>query len=92
MSVESAKKFVEFWASDLFFRTQVEAAANADAKRKLVRDAGFDFDLADLSAVLPHSMGGELSDQEFEGVTGGGDRLIVPIVPAAAVAAAASAA
>jgi predicted ribosomally synthesized peptide with nif11-like leader len=71
MSVESAKKFIERLASDAEFRTQVESAADPVAKKKLVQEAGFDFDMADIAAVLPESAGGELSDAELEGVAGG---------------------
>jgi predicted ribosomally synthesized peptide with nif11-like leader len=72
MSVESAKKFVERMASDAEFRAQVELATDPVAKKKLVQSAGYDFDMADIAAVLPQSFGGELSDAELEGVAGGG--------------------
>jgi predicted ribosomally synthesized peptide with nif11-like leader len=73
MSVESAKKFVERLANDAEFRAQVESASDPLAKKKLVQAAGYDFDMADISAVLPQSAGGELSDAELEGVAGGVD-------------------
>jgi predicted ribosomally synthesized peptide with nif11-like leader len=71
MSVESAKKFVERLANDAEFRAQVESAPDPATKKKLVQAAGYDFDMADISAVLPQSAGGELSDAELEGVAGG---------------------
>jgi predicted ribosomally synthesized peptide with nif11-like leader len=71
MSVESAKKFVERMLSDAEFRAEVEAKPDPLSKRQFVQSAGYDFDMADIAAVMPQSAGGELSDQELEGVAGG---------------------
>jgi predicted ribosomally synthesized peptide with nif11-like leader len=71
MSVESAKKFIERLSSDAEFRAQVESASDPVTKKKLAQAAGYDFDMADIAAVLPQSAGGELSDAELEGVAGG---------------------
>jgi predicted ribosomally synthesized peptide with nif11-like leader len=77
MSVESAKKFIERLANDAEFRAQVESASDPVTKKKLAQAAGYDFDMADIAAVLPQSAGGELSDAELEGVAGGADTSMV---------------
>ncbi len=96
MSVASAKKFLERMATDNDFRAKVEAAQDPLAKKALVKAAGYDFDVADISAVLPESMGGELSDQELEGVAGGsvrgGEVVLATITTAAIVGTVAAAA
>ncbi len=71
MSVESAKQFVQKMASDPEFLAKVQAAPDQATKKKLVQEAGFDFDLADLAGMLPQSQGGELSESDLEGVAGG---------------------
>ncbi len=71
MSVESAKKFVEKMATDPTFLAKVQEAPDAAAKQKVVAEAGYNFDMADLAGVLPQSAGGELSDADLENVAGG---------------------
>ncbi|MEO5358277.1 MAG: Nif11-like leader peptide family natural product precursor [Nitrospirae bacterium YQR-1] len=75
MSVESAKEFIEKLSSDMVFRNKVEAVKDKSARAKMVKDAGFDFTMAELKQVVPDtyhsSFSGELSENDLEKIAGG---------------------
>ena len=72
MSIELARELVERVASDDVFRTRLEETP-LEQRRALLEAEGFgDVRLKHLSAALPDSIGGELSDEEFSAVAGGG--------------------
>lgn len=71
MTVEQATALVQRLQSDPEFRQRLESADHAD-KRAVLESGGYgDVKLADVSRALPSSAGGELTDQEFEAVSGG---------------------
>ncbi len=72
MSVDTAREFVQRYATDAEFRGRIEQAASSQERRAIMDEAGFsEVRLAHLAHALPQSSGGELSDEEFAGVTGG---------------------
>ncbi|MEO5360978.1 MAG: Nif11-like leader peptide family RiPP precursor [Nitrospirota bacterium] len=76
MSVESATSFMKKLSSDAAFRNKMEATKDESARKKMVKDAGFDFTMDELKQVVPgdhHStLGkGELSEKDLEKVAGG---------------------
>ncbi|HHY28044.1 MAG TPA: Nif11-like leader peptide family natural product precursor [Desulfitobacterium dehalogenans] len=66
MSIESAKAFMEKMKTDQDFAKKVMAAKDAEERRVLVKEEGFDFSTAELKEV-----GAELSDSELDAVAGG---------------------
>ncbi|CDX00147.1 Bacteriocin propeptide [Desulfitobacterium hafniense] len=66
MSIESAKAFMEKMKTDQDFAKKVMAAKDAEERRALVREDGFDFSTAELK-----ELGGEMSDSELDAVAGG---------------------
>lgn len=72
MSVEQAKQLVKKVSQDADFRAKLDAAPIAD-KRAILKENGFgDVMLRHVSQALPSSSGGELTDEEFSAVAGGG--------------------
>jgi predicted ribosomally synthesized peptide with nif11-like leader len=72
MSVEQAQAFLKRIHEDEAFRTRVEAAPTPADKRAILEAEGYgEVKLRHLSQVLPESMGGELSDEELQQVSGG---------------------
>ena len=69
MSVQDAKNFLKKYSKDGDFRSKLEAAASDDDRKKMAKDAGFDFTQAELKEVMGASA--ELSDDDLEKVAGG---------------------
>jgi len=65
--MESAKAFVERMKTNEDFRKKVTECKDNEARKAFVLKEGFDFTLEDLKAC-----NGELSDEEAEGIVGGG--------------------
>ena len=68
MSEEQLKAFVEKVQSDTSLQEKLKAAANADAVTAIAKEAGFSISADDLKNAQS-----EISDEELEGVAGGGD-------------------
>ncbi|MEO1056852.1 MAG: Nif11-like leader peptide family RiPP precursor [Actinomycetota bacterium] len=72
MSVDQAKAVVQRFQTDPEFVARIQAAA-PDERRAIIEEEGYgDVTLASLSQALPERHGGELSDEEFDAVAGGG--------------------
>ncbi|MEL1134039.1 Nif11-like leader peptide family natural product precursor [Desulfitobacterium sp. THU1] len=67
MSIESAKAFMEKMKTDQDFAKKVMAAKDAEERRVLVKEEGFDFSAEELK-----DLGDEMSDSELDAVAGGG--------------------
>lgn len=72
MSIESAEAFVERMKTDTDFAKQVIACKDTEARRALVKDAGFDFTVDELKTVMANPENEELSDAELASVAGAG--------------------
>jgi predicted ribosomally synthesized peptide with nif11-like leader len=71
MSKESALALAERLKQDEAFRSQVENAPDAESRKRLFAEGGFEIEESD-SATLAGALGiGELSDEQLEGVAGG---------------------
>lgn len=66
MSIESAKTFMERMKTDQDFAKKVMAAKDADERRALVKEEGYDFTAEELK-----ELGDEISDSELDAVAGG---------------------
>ena len=67
MSEEQLKAFLEKIKTDASLQEKLKAAANADAVTAIAKEAGFSISADDLKNAQS-----ELSDEELEGVAGGG--------------------
>ena len=67
MSEEQLKAFLEKVKGDTTFQEKLKAAADADAVTAIAKEAGFSISADDLKNAQS-----ELSDEELEGVAGGG--------------------
>ncbi len=67
MSEEQLKAFLEKVQGDTSLQEKLKAAADANAVAAIAKEAGFSISADDLTKAQP-----ELSDQELEGVAGGG--------------------
>jgi len=67
MSIESAKAFLERARNDEDFRKELEEQVSAEERIKFVKAQGFDFTKEEIN-----SLNEELSDEELDGVAGGG--------------------
>ena len=78
MSEEQLKTFLEKVKGDTSLQEKLKAAANADTVVSIAKEAGFS-----ISADYLKNAQSELSDEELEGVAGGGaaTRLIDPWIP-----------
>ncbi len=72
MSVEQAQAFVNRLAEDAQFRQQFVESPIEEHRAMLVEAGLGDIRLKHIAEVLPQSAGGEVSDEEFAAVTGGG--------------------
>ena len=70
MSEEQLKAFLEKVKGDNNLQEKLKAAGDADAVLAIAKDAGFMISIDDLKNAQS-----ELSDEEVEGVAGGGDCL-----------------
>ena len=70
MSEEQLKAFLEAVKADAGLQEKLKAAVDADAVTAIAKDAGFMISIDDLKNAQS-----ELSDEELEGVAGGGDCL-----------------
>ena len=68
MSEEQLKAFLEKLQGDTSLQEKLKAAANADAVTAIAKEAGFSISADDLK----NAQVTELSDEELEGVAGGG--------------------
>jgi predicted ribosomally synthesized peptide with nif11-like leader len=68
MSEQSAKAFLEKFRTDAAFAGSLRTANTVEDRKAIVKNAGFDFTEAELNAAR----GGQISDEELEGVAGGG--------------------
>ncbi len=71
MSVDQATQFIQRVQNDAAFRQRLEHADPGDRRAILTEEGYGDMRLSHLSAALPKSHGGELSDEEFAAVAGG---------------------
>lgn len=67
MSIESAKAFLERVKNDEDFRKELEEQASAEERINFVKAHGFDFTKDEIN-----SLNDQLSDEELDGVAGGG--------------------
>ena len=67
MSEEQLKAFIAKVQGDTSLQEQLKAAADSDAVLAIAKDAGFSISADDLTMAQS-----ELSDEELEGVAGGG--------------------
>ncbi|KZR87501.1 Nif11-like leader peptide family natural product precursor [Synechococcus sp. MIT S9508] len=70
MSEEQLKAFLEKVKADTILQEKLKAAADSDAVVSVAKEAGFMISADDLKQY--QSRGRELSEEELEGVTGGG--------------------
>ena len=78
MSVQSAKDFLQKIETDQTLKEQLEAAADQEARMKLIRAAGFDFTVDDFKqavAELSAAAGKELTPEELQDIAAGGGRV-----------------
>ena len=68
MSEEQLKAFLEKVKADTSLQEKLKAAADADAVTAIAKEAGFNVSADDLTKAQS-----ELSEQELEGVAGGGN-------------------
>ena len=68
MSEEQLKAFLEKVKADTSLQEKLKAAADSDAVLAIAKDAGFSISAEDLKNAPQE----ELSDEELEGVAGGG--------------------
>jgi predicted ribosomally synthesized peptide with nif11-like leader len=66
MSIKSAKEFLERMKIDRDFAKKVTACKDAETRMACIKDAGFDFTVAEITSVKS-----ELSDEELDFVAGG---------------------
>lgn len=71
MSIASAVKFVQKIGEDESFKARFEAAKSPEEVILIASQAGFDFSMEELKAVVG-KIQGELSDEKLEAVAGGG--------------------
>ena len=78
MSEEQLKAFLEKLKDDSSLQEKLKAATDTDAVLAIAKEAGFSISVDDLKNAQS-----ELSDEELEGVAGGGaaTRLIDPWIP-----------
>ena len=76
MSIEAAKEFLEKMRTDEGYAQSVVEAESQEARAKLVKEQGFEFNKEELenAAAAFGSGDGELGDAELEGVAGGAAR------------------
>ena len=86
MSADGARALRERVNSDEHFRAQLEAAATAQEKGRIVTDAGYDVSSDDLPTIRKLAGMSELSDEDLEKVAGGSDATTVAVGLPAAVA------
>lgn len=78
MSVQSARDFIKKVEADQTLQERLEAAADLEARQRLVREAGFDFTLEEFSQAAQEvaaARGQEMSPEELEGVAGGAGKV-----------------
>ena len=73
MSVEQLKTFLEEVKGDTSQQEKLKAAGNADAVVSIAKEAGFSISADDLKNAQS-----ELSEEELEGVAGGGHSIDTP--------------
>ncbi len=71
MSEEQLKAFLEKVKTDTSLQEKLKAAADADAALAIAKEAGFVITTEDIQSMKSATT--ELSDDELEGVAGGGD-------------------
>lgn len=72
MSEQAVAALLERLQTDRGFRERLEAAATPEAKRQVVKDAGFDISRSDLPFLRVQVGLQELSDEDLDKVAGGG--------------------
>ena len=71
MSEEQLKAFLEKVKTDASLQEKLKAAANADAVTAIAKEAGFSISVDDLKKAQS-----EISEEELEGVAGGGGQCL----------------
>ena len=74
MSEEQLKAFLEKVKGDTTLQEKLKAAVDADAVTAIAKEAGFSISADDLKD-FKNAQFSEISDEELEGVAGGGDCL-----------------
>ncbi|RJR43254.1 MAG: Nif11-like leader peptide family natural product precursor [Deltaproteobacteria bacterium] len=77
MSVQSAKDFLHRIDTDQALKDRLAAAADHEARQKIVREAGFDFTLENFKQAaqeLAAAADKELTTEELAGIAGGGGK------------------
>ena len=69
MSEEQLKSFLEKVKADTSLQEKLKAAADADAALAIAKEAGFAITAEDIQSMQSST---DLSDEELEGVAGGG--------------------
>ncbi|MDD2901329.1 MAG: Nif11-like leader peptide family natural product precursor [Syntrophales bacterium] len=74
MSIQSARDFLQRIETDQPLQERLEAAADLEARRQIIRAAGFDFTLDEFKEAtreLAAAAGRELTPEELQQVAGG---------------------
>ena len=72
MSEEQLKAFIEKVKADTSLHEQLKAAADTDAVLAIAKEAGFMISADDWEKAKPKPKTRELSDEQLDGVAGGG--------------------
>ena len=72
MSVQQAQEFLKRLIEDDEFRARLESLPVNGRRQVLIEEGYGDIQLEHLDGALPTHMGGELTDEEFNAVAGGG--------------------
>ncbi len=72
MSVDKAKELVGRLHQDAEFRARIEAVPREERRAIIVEEGYGDVTMTHVAGALPRSEGGELTEEEFAEVAGGG--------------------
>ena len=72
MSIKSVKEFLEKYGKDSEFRLAIDNAPDNNAKRRLAKEAGFEFTIEEVKLFLK-SQKQELDEDALDNVIGGSD-------------------
>lgn len=78
MSVQSAKDFLNKIEADQALKDRLEAAADHETRRQIIKEAGYDFNLEDYKqavAELAAAAGQELTPDDLQEIAAGAGRV-----------------
>ena len=85
MSEEQLKGFLEAVAADAELQEQLKAAADTDAVVEIAKATGFVISAEELEALALQAQA-EMSEEELQGVAGGGERTEAAVLAGTAIA------